>query len=135
ATKMYVAKEFNCMNKFYEIFRDLKQKIDQKEYPAGSLLQSELNLAQMYNVSRETIRKALNLLLESGYIQKQQGKGSIVLDIQRLQFPVSGLTSFKELQEGQQIDSQTIVIKNKTEKIPRYLAEQFHLPEDTDVVS
>ncbi|AZP04317.1 trehalose operon repressor [Jeotgalibaca ciconiae] len=123
------------MNKFYEIFRDLKQKIDQKEYPAGSLLPSELNLAQMYNVSRETIRKALNLLLESGYIQKQQGKGSIVLDIQRLQFPVSGLTSFKELQEGQQIDSQTIVIKNKTEKIPRYLAEQFHLPEDTDVVS
>ena len=105
------------MNKFYEIFRDLKQKIDQKEYPAGSLLPSELNLAQMYNVSRETIRKALNLLLESGYIQKQQGKGSIVLDIQRLQFPVSGLTSFKELQEGQQIDSQTIVIKNKTEKM------------------
>ena len=108
------------MNKFHEIFRDLKQRIEQREYPAGSLLPSELNLAQMYSVSRETIRKALRLLLESGYIQKQQGKGSIVLDIQRLQFPVSGLTSFKELQDGQQMNSETIVLQNKVETIPRY---------------
>ena len=123
------------MNKFHEIFRDLKQRIEQREYPAGSLLPSELNLAQMYSVSRETIRKALRFLLESGYIQKQQGKGSIVLDIQRLQFPVSGLTSFKELQDGQQINSETIVLQNKVETIPRYLAERFHIPEDQQVIS
>jgi GntR family trehalose operon transcriptional repressor len=65
----------------------------------------------MYNVSRETVRKALNLLKDAGYIQKKQGKGSIVLDLNRFDFPISGLTSFKELQDTQRIPSETTVVE------------------------
>ncbi|MDN6142406.1 MAG: GntR family transcriptional regulator, partial [Tetragenococcus halophilus] len=88
------------MNKFKEIFLDLEQKILSEEYPPHSLLPSENQLIKLYDVSRETVRKALNLLRNAGYIQKKQGKGSIVLDIHRLDFPISGLTSFKELQSN-----------------------------------
>ncbi|MDE1549420.1 trehalose operon repressor [Jeotgalibaca caeni] len=123
------------MNKFLDIYLDLKHKIETFEYPTGSLLPSEKNLALQYEVSRETIRKALTLLLESGYIQKQQGKGSIVLDIRRFHFPVSGLTSFKEIQDAQNIKNKTIVVKNRVEPIPEFLAETFDLPRDTEVIS
>ncbi|EPS54521.1 trehalose operon repressor, partial [Clostridium botulinum Af84] len=57
----------------------------------------ENEMMKEYNVSRDTIRKALNLLESNGYIQKVKGKGSFVLDINKFDFPVSGLTSFKEL--------------------------------------
>lgn len=97
------------MNKFNEIFLDLEQKILTNDYPAHTLLPSENQLIKIYGVSRETIRKALNLLLNAGYIQKKQGKGSIVLDLNRFDFPISGLTSYKELQETQRIPSKTIV--------------------------
>lgn len=97
------------MNKFNEIFLDLEEKILNNEYPPQTLLPSENQLIKIYGVSRETIRKALNLLLNAGYIQKKQGKGSIVLDLNRFDFPVSGLTSYKELQETQRIPSKTIV--------------------------
>lgn len=97
------------MNKFNEIFLDLEKKILDGEYPAHTLLPSENQLIQVYGVSRETIRKALNLLLNAGYIQKKQGKGSIVLDLNRFDFPIAGLTSYKELQETQRIPSETIV--------------------------
>lgn len=97
------------MNKFNEIFLDLEKKILAGEYPAHTLLPSENQLIQVYGVSRETIRKALNLLLNAGYIQKKQGKGSIVLDLNRFDFPIAGLTSYKELQETQRIPSETIV--------------------------
>lgn len=97
------------MNKFREIFLDLEQKIVNQEYPPQSLLPSENQLIQIYGVSRETIRKALNLLKNSGYIQKKQGKGSIVLDMNRFDFPISGLTSFKELQNAQHIPNETNV--------------------------
>ena len=50
------------MNKFKEIFLDLEQKILSNEYPPHSLLPSENQLIKMYSVSRETVRKALNLL-------------------------------------------------------------------------
>ncbi|MGG5357433.1 MULTISPECIES: trehalose operon repressor [unclassified Enterococcus] len=97
------------MNKFNEIFLDLEQKILEKEYPPHTLLPSENQLIKIYNVSRETIRKALNLLTNAGYIQKKQGKGSIVLDRNRFDFPFSGLTSYKELQDTQHIPSETVV--------------------------
>ena len=97
------------MNKFREIFLDLEQKIVNQEYPPQSMLPSENQLIQIYGVSRETIRKALNLLKNSGYIQKKQGKGSIVLDMNRFDFPISGLTSFKELQNAQHIPNETNV--------------------------
>ena len=50
------------MNKFNEIFLDLEQKILDQQYPPHTLLPSENQLIQIYGVSRETIRKALNLL-------------------------------------------------------------------------
>ncbi|MDU5110102.1 MAG: trehalose operon repressor, partial [Clostridium sp.] len=53
-----------------------------------------------YSVSRDTIRKSLNLLEQNGYIQKLKGKGSFVLDINKFNFPVSGIRSFKELIES-----------------------------------
>lgn len=104
------------MNKFKEIFLDLEQKILAKEYPPHTLLPSEKQLIQIYGASRETVRKALNLLRNAGYIQKKQGKGSIVLDVNRFDFPISGLTSFKELQETQKILNETTVVT--LEKIP-----------------
>lgn len=46
------------MNKFKEIFLDLEQKILSEEYPPHSLLPSENQLIKLYDVSRETVRKA-----------------------------------------------------------------------------
>ncbi len=101
------------MNKFKEIFLDLEQKILTKVYPPHTLLPSEKQLIDIYGASRETIRKALNLLRNAGYIQKKQGKGSIVLDFSRFDFPISGLTSFKELQDTQNILNETTVVTLK----------------------
>lgn len=116
------------MNKFKEIYADLEKKILNGEYPANTLLPSEKQLVEMYNVSRETIRKALNLLINTGLIQKKQGKGSIVLDLNRFDFPISGLTSFKELQNSQHIDSQTHVIEIKKVAVSPALGEKTGWP-------
>ncbi|MBM6615819.1 trehalose operon repressor [Desemzia sp. RIT804] len=121
------------MNKFSEIYLDLEADILNQRYRPGELLPSENKLAMNYNVSRETIRKALVLLLESGYIQKQQGKGSIVLDVERFNFPVSGLTSYKELQQTQHIKGKTILTVNQRQLLPEHVTQQLDLPIDTEV--
>lgn len=87
------------MKKYEAIYQDLLAKIESHEIKAGQLLPSEFYLRNHYKTSRDTVRKALMLLSQNGYIQKSQGKGSIVLDIMRFNFPVSGLISFKELAE------------------------------------
>ncbi|WP_082232503.1 trehalose operon repressor [Halobacillus massiliensis] len=96
-------------NKFILIYNELVQKIQQGEYKAGDTLPSEHELTEQFSTSRETVRKALNLLSQNGYIQKVRGKGSVVLDHSKFEFPVSGLTSFKELSEQLGQDFKTIV--------------------------
>ncbi len=85
------------MKKYESIYHDLLTLIECNKIKAGEKLPGEFELQDRYKASRDTIRKALLLLSQNGYIQKSQGKGSIVLDINRFKFPVSGLTSFKEI--------------------------------------
>lgn len=86
------------MVKYQAIYKDLEKKIKTGTYRANSFLPTEKDLSDNYSCSRDTIRKSLNLLVQNGYIQKIKGKGSLVLDFSRIDFPVSGIASFKELQ-------------------------------------
>ncbi|MCD7807768.1 MAG: trehalose operon repressor [Erysipelotrichaceae bacterium] len=87
------------MTKYKMIYQDLLDKIKSGDIPANTYLPGEYELMKLYDASRDTIRKALNLLLQNGYIQKEKGKGSLVLDNSKIDFPVSGVISFKELQK------------------------------------
>ncbi|MFB5763695.1 trehalose operon repressor [Paenibacillus medicaginis] len=86
-------------NIYLQIFNDYSEKIQAGELAPGTKLPSENDITAEYETSRETVRKALNLLAQNGYIHKVKGKGSFVLDIGRMDFPVTGLISFKEMSE------------------------------------
>lgn len=87
------------MVKYKEIYEKLRDDIISGVYPARTYLPKEGELMKMFSVSRDTIRKALTQLAAQGYIQKENGVGSLVLEnkTETISFPVAGLVSFKEL--------------------------------------
>ena len=97
-------------NKQTMIAGDLADKIKHRQYAPGDFLPSENQLCELYGTSRETVRRALDHLTEMGLIQKIRGKGSKVLDLGRYTFPLSGLTSFKELNKSQGMHATTTVL-------------------------
>ncbi|WP_055108218.1 trehalose operon repressor [Paenibacillus ihumii] len=103
-------------NIFMSLYKDYAEQIDTGALRPGSKLPSENELAEAYQISRETVRKGLNLLAQNGYINKVKGKGSFVLDTGRLKFPISGLVSYKELSERLGKKSRTLVYA--TERVP-----------------
>lgn len=117
------------MNKYLQIYQELSRQIEEGKLRPGETLPSEHALSKSYGVSRETVRKALNLLSEHGYIQKIKGKGSVVLDLSRFEFPVSGLVSFKELAKKMKGTVETVV--HELTKVPadRFLAQQLNTEE------
>jgi len=121
------------MKRYKEIYKDIEEKIKNKKYTTGSLLPSESQLSQTYGASRDTIRKALSLLVNNGFIQKQQGKSSVVIRSNRLNFPVSGLTSYKELQEAYGFESQTKVLQLEKKLLSQKEAKRTGLPEGETV--
>ncbi|WP_440897761.1 trehalose operon repressor [Amphibacillus sp. Q70] len=113
--------------KYDLIYQELVEKIEHEEWEAGQLLPSENELKDQYQTSRETIRKALNLLSQNGYIQKVRGKGSVIIGRNKFDFPVSGLVSFKELAVKIDQDVKTIVHDLNLLKADEFLQSQLHV--------
>ncbi|GAC41480.1 transcriptional regulator [Paenibacillus popilliae ATCC 14706] len=120
-------------NKFSGIYYDLVQKIQSGEMKSNHLLPSEHELAKIYDASRETIRKALNQLSQNGYIHKVRGKGSVVLDIEKFNFPISGLVSFKEIATLSRKEWRTIVHELVLVKPDSFIQKQLKIDNKTDV--
>jgi GntR family trehalose operon transcriptional repressor len=119
------------MQKKHEtIYRDLIQKIIHGVYPAKTYLPSENELAHLYGVSRETVRKVLAILLENGFIHKIKGKGSLVLTFDRYTFPISSLTGYQELDELFDMHSRTKVLQLKSTTVPK---ATFNLEQDENI--
>lgn len=64
--------------KYYILKKVLEEKIENEEFPADEPIPSERELLEMYQVSRITVRKAVDELVNEGYLHKIQGKGTYV---------------------------------------------------------
>lgn len=68
-----------CRQPLYiQIVRELENRIDEGAYPDGSRLSSEPELAEEFGVSRGTLREALGILEQDGYLSREHGKGSFI---------------------------------------------------------
>ena len=62
-------------SKYEDILRDIQGDIISGKYRAGDYLPSENEYARKYGCTRNTIRRALNVLSEDGFVIPQHGKG------------------------------------------------------------
>lgn len=99
-------------SKFEEIYRDLKEKVEQRVYPYQELLPSENTLIGQYDCSRNTVRRALAGLAGDGYVQPIHGKGVRVIyqPAERASFTVGGIESFQETARRNQLRAVTKVV-------------------------
>lgn len=108
------------------IAQDLALKIQHKQFQRGEFLPGENQLAELYGSSRETVRKALEQLTSLGLIQKIKGKGSIVLDLEKYSFPISGISSFAELNKSLGMNAKTELLDyEKMEDLPSLFKKHF----------
>ena len=98
------------MKKYQQLFKQIEKAIHEETYAVGDFLPSEHELMDQYQVSRDTVRKALALLQEEGLIKKIRGQGSQVIKEETVNFPVSNLTSYQELVQELGLRSKTNVV-------------------------
>ncbi len=83
---------------YEEIYKDLKHKIENDTFAYQELLPSENTLIQTYGCSRNTLRRAVSLLVTDGYVQTMQGKGvrNIYQPTAQTAFTIGEIESFQE---------------------------------------
>ena len=79
---------------YYRIQQTLLEKIQNGQFLQGALLPSEAELAQEYQVSRITAKRALDELVRLGRAFRQQGRGTFVAQPRIRE--ITGFRSFSE---------------------------------------
>lgn len=80
---------------YEQIVEDIKQQIRQGQLGIDSKIMTEAELSMAYNVSRITVRKAIEILSEEGILVKKQGIGTFVAT-KKLTRDVSSIMGFTE---------------------------------------
>ena len=86
---------YSALPKYIQLASILRQKIDDGEWEPRSSIPSERQLEEIYNISRTTIREAIDHLVRQGYLYREHGRGTFVSP-QKLQKGLMELTSFSE---------------------------------------
>ena len=94
----------------------LRNGIYAEEWGKGEKIPSENQIMADLEVSRGTVKKAVNMLVEEGLLQQIQGKGTYVTE-GNISYPLGkGLLSFAESLESQKLSYETKVIASEFHK-------------------
>jgi GntR family transcriptional regulator len=74
---MYIDKK-SPIPVYYQLKNIILKKIKAGEFTAGGLIPSERDLGESLNISRMTVRQALNQLVSEGVLYREEGKGTFV---------------------------------------------------------
>lgn len=94
---------------YFKVKKDIEKKIATGAYKTGDFIPSEPELEHYYRVSRTTIRKAINLLVNEGTLTIFRGQGTKVAP-SKLKTKGSELMSFTELMKRQNMEPSVVEI-------------------------
>lgn len=118
----------------YEVIRDdMRAKIDSGAWPIGQLIPTELQLAETYQVSRPTIRHAMQDLVNEGRLERRRRRGTIACAPKIDQGFTLSLRSFADEMIANERIPRTQVLMLKRETASRMVAQALKLDEGAPV--
>jgi len=98
---------------YSQIRQNIEQAIIEGEYKAGERLPSESKLAEMFNVSRMTVRRAIDQLNSRDIVTRVQGSGTFVSQRSEVKQRAAGITrwSFERVLPGKRISRDVVSIE------------------------
>ena len=117
---------------YHQLATILKEKIESGEYTVGDTFPTELQLQQAYQVSRITVRNAIALLTNEGYLECARGIGTKVI-FPKIDEQLKQVVSFSEEMAQHQIVMSTKFCEISTIPAPEQIAAQLNIQKDAPV--
>jgi GntR family transcriptional regulator len=116
---------------YYQVAQQLQEAIQSGRLPPGTRLDNEIELADQITVSRPTMRRAMQFLVDKGLIVRRRGVGTRVVQ-PRVKRPLELTSLYDDLARAGQEPS-TTVLSNTIEPASAAVAEALNLVEGTPV--
>ncbi|KAA9301773.1 MULTISPECIES: GntR family transcriptional regulator [Aerococcus] len=123
------------MSKLHEqVANDLRKKIENGTYPENSLIPKELDLVKEYEVSRTTIRTAIQTLVNEGYLHRKKKAGTKVISNKIDQSFTHIIESYNDEMKRKGLDPSTQVISQMVVSADEEVAEALEIPDQALVI-
>lgn len=120
--------------KYAQIADYYRLLIDSKKLREGDRLPSEAEISALFKASRITVRRAMEEIVQAGYIERIQGKGSFVRTLKR-DMQLNHLKGFTEEMRAKGLDATSRVIDVNMIACEAKAAEHLKLDADSRVTS
>ena len=117
---------------YYQVSSALERAIRSGDIPAGARLENEIAIGQRLGLSRPTIRRAMEELVDKGLLVRRRGIGTQVVQGQVTR--QVELTSLYEDLKSSQHEPGTRVLEHDTRAADPATAEALRVPAGSDIV-
>ena len=125
----------NSIVPMYQQLADtIKEQILSGELQDSDKLMTEAELGEAYHVSRITVRKAINVLAENGYVTKKQGIGTFVTTNKLNRVMKNKILSFTEMCEKKKKKASAEILSVEWEKPSAKVARKLRLKKNEKVL-
>ena len=120
------------MNSIDDIAKALQDGIASDAYPCGTRIPSERTLAETFEVSRATIRSAIDILVDTGRLKRVHGKGTFVMqtDIDDAAIHFKGMN---ELLSRAGYEPASSILRTQLRSAGFCLSRIFDVPESSEL--
>lgn len=118
---------------YLRIHDQIKQEIEEGKWHVGDRLPSERELSEKFNVSRMTLRQAIQTLADEGILERKIGSGTYVAR-KKVQETMIGTTSFSDIIKAQGSVPSSKTISYFVTKPSSSEMEKLQLTEKDDIV-
>ena len=117
---------------YYQIEESIKRQIEEGEFHPHDILPSEREYAEKLEISRMTVRQAINNLVNTGYLYRQKGRGTFVAE-KKLEQQLFGLMGFTEEMKARGMTPSSKLLSFDIIPANEKIASQLHITSNTPI--
>jgi GntR family transcriptional regulator len=114
---------------------DLAAEVGTAQYPLGSKLPNEQELAERFQVSRATVREAVRGLVEAGLVSRVHGSGTYVTGSRRVRHSLDTTLSYTDMIEAAGYQAGMVLLAVEVRAADQDEAARLGLPPGTEVLA
>jgi GntR family transcriptional regulator len=119
----------------YQLRELLRGEIVAGRWSVDEKLPSERELCEAFNLSRTTVREAIDALVNEGLLRREKGRGTFIAAPKILESLLQSPTGFTDTMVEQDIPVRTNVLRMEIDAAPRTAARELRLPVDEPVIT
>lgn len=119
---------------YFQLKTLLLDAIKRGDYPVDSMIPTEKELSEMFQISRTTVRQAITEMVQEGWLYRIASKGTFVARLKIKQDFIKRLETFNEQMTRSGYRPSTELLEMKITEMPSQLRSQFALADATKFV-